>query len=63
MDNVVFGQAAQWLSGVVMGSGLGIPGASGWNRKADSVFAVVDGNVTGSGAQSRWHRVDAVPSM
>ena len=45
MDNVVFGQAAQWLSGVVLGSGLGIPGASGWNRKADSVFAVVDGNV------------------
>ena len=45
MDNVVFCQAAQWLSGVVLGSGLGIPGASGWNRKADSVFAVVDGNV------------------
>ena len=45
MDNVIFGRAEQWLSGVVQDTGLGIPGAAGGNRKADSVFAVVDGNV------------------
>ena len=45
MDNVIFGRAEQWLSGVVQDTGLGIPGAAGGNRKAGSVFAVVDGNV------------------
>lgn len=45
MDNVIFSRAEQWLSGVVQDTGLGIPGAAGGNRKADSVFAVVDGNV------------------
>ena len=45
MDNVIFGRAEQWLSGVVQDTGLGIPDAAGGNRKAGSVFAVVDGNV------------------
>ena len=45
MDNVIFGRAEQWLSGVVQDTGLGIPGAAGGNRKTGSVFAVVDGNV------------------
>ena len=45
MDNVIFGRAEQWLSGVVQDTGLGIPGAAGGNRKAGSVFAVVDCNV------------------
>ena len=45
MDNVIFGRAEQWLSGVVQDTGLGIPGAAGGNRKVGSVFAVVDGNV------------------
>ena len=45
MDNVIFGRAEQWLSGVVQDTGLGILGAAGGNRKTGSVFAVVDGNV------------------
>ena len=45
MDNVIFGRAEQWLSGVVQDTGLGIPDAAGGNRKTGSVFAVVDGNV------------------
>ena len=45
MDNVIFGRAEQWLSGVVQDTGLGIPGTAGGNRKTGSVFAVVDGNV------------------
>ena len=45
MDNVIFGRAEQWLSGVVQDTGLGIPDAAGGNRKAGSVFAVVDCNV------------------
>ena len=46
MDNVIFGRAEQWLSGVVQDTGLGIPGAAGGNRKTGSVFAVVDCNVS-----------------